>query len=211
MKDFHLQPLMKEIEIIYSGEKIQLSSIRKNEIENFWTEINKTHTFFRGEVFTVESILELEKTYRIVVNRTDYAHYLHTVKNNLVDEEACKVIFGAGLVETIDSFFILGEMACHTAYPGRVQFVGGGLGWEDLKEDRFDIKASVLRELHEELGVTSKYVSNCKPVHVKIGGTYNSIVILFHITIDLSKKEFLHHYSLFINKLCNKGEKPEFK
>jgi len=169
MKTIKLTPITKEVEIEYTQNSVQLSSKRKNEIEEFWMEINQDGSFHRGEVFSVESLIERENSYKIMVGCTDYAHYLHTVRNHIEDEEGCKVVFGAGLVETKDSKLVFGEMANHTAFPGRLQCVGGGLSWEDKKGNHFDIKESVLRELNEELGVDrSKHIEKCVPVFIKI-------------------------------------------
>ncbi len=168
MKSILLTPLTKEVEIEYTQNLVQLSSERKNEIEEFWMEINQDGLFHRGEVFNVDSLIEQESLYKIMLNCTDYAHYLHTVRNHIADEEGCKVVFGAGLVETNDSKFVFGEMANHTAYPGRLQCVGGGLSWDDKKGNHFDIKESVLRELNEELGIDySKHIEKCTPVFLK--------------------------------------------
>lgn len=212
MKPIQLIKLTKDVNILYTNNLMELSSRRMKEVEDFWLDINQQNSFHRGEVFNVQSMIEQENSYKIVLNRTDYAHYLHTVRNHVTDDEGCKVVFGAGLVETKDSKFVFGEMGNHTAYPGRFQCVGGGLSWNDKKDDAFDIKASVLRELAEELGIYDrKQIERCSPVFIKTGGTYDFIVVLYHIKLKITSMELSESYRNFTDELLLKGEKPEFQ
>lgn len=212
MKPTILTPITKEIKIEYTGDPVQLTAARSKEIEDFWLEVNHNRRFHRGEVFSVSSIVEQQDLFTVQLSRTDYAHYLHTVRNSVFDQESCKVIFAAGLVETNDSKYIFGEMNSHTAYPGRLQCVGGGLSWEDKIGNFFDSKKSVLRELSEELGITdSDQIKSCIPVFIKTGGTYDFIVVLYRIKLRFTAEELLLHYQRFIDHLLKEGEKPEFQ
>lgn len=212
MKPIILTPFTKKVEIEYTQNFVQLSPERKNEIEEFWVEINKHRSFHRGEIFHINSVIEQGDLCKIMLNRTDYAHYLYTVRNHATDEEGCKVVYGAGLVETKDSKFVFGEMGNHTAYPGRLQCVGGGLNCEDLKGNYFDIEESLLRELMEELGIDeTKHIEKCTPVFIKKGGTYDFLVILYHIQLRILADELIENYQHYTEELLTKGEKPEFQ
>lgn len=213
MKPVELIPATKEVIVMNTQNYILLSERRKKDIEHFWMEMNKDGTFHRGEVFNVCSIIEDEDVYKILLNCTDYAHYLYSVRNHITDMEGCRVVYGAGLVETCDSKYIFGEMGNHTAYPGRLQCVGGGLSWEDENENCFNIQQSVLRELAEELGVhnNGEMIEKCTPKFIKFGGTYDFLVILYHIKLKISAKEFLEKYHEFTINLKMAGEKPEFQ
>lgn len=211
MKPTVLTPINKQVIIEYAGDEVQLPSERKGEIEDFWLEINRDGTFQRGEIFHVCSIIEQEDLCKVLLKHTDYAHYLHTVRNYITDEEGCKVVYGAGLVETNDCKYIFGEMGNHTAYPGRLQCVGGGLSSEDRNGNYFDMKQSVLRELAEELGVqNSDRIESCIPKFIKAGGPYDFIVILFHIKLRDTAEEFFAKYDNFTETIIAQGEKPEF-
>lgn len=45
----NLIPLNKKMEVICTQRPVQLSAERQNEIEEFWTEINKDGKFYRGD------------------------------------------------------------------------------------------------------------------------------------------------------------------
>ncbi|WP_462420936.1 hypothetical protein [Salinicoccus sp. Marseille-QA3877] len=208
----NLIPLNKKVEVICTKKPVQLSEKRQNEIEAFWADINKDEKFYRGEAFDIETVTEKKDKYKIFLNTTDYAHHLHTVWNHISDEERCRTIFSAGLVETSDSKFIFGEMASNTAYPGRLQCAGGGLSNEDLDRDYFDLEKSVLRETKEELAIDEdKHVEQCQPVLMKDVHIHDSLVVLYHLKVNLSEKEFKKTYQLYVEELKNKNEVPEFK
>ena len=62
--------------------------------------------------------------------------------------------FGMGALRCADGAFVLGEMAAHTANAGRIYFPAGTPEPADLDGGRFDVAASVMREIEEETGLT---------------------------------------------------------
>ena len=208
----NLIPLDKKVEVICTQNPVQLSAKRQDEIEEFWVDINKDGKFYRGEAFDIESVTEEKDKYKIQLNITDYAHHLHTIRNHISDEERCRTIFSAGLVETSDSKFIIGEMASDTAYPGKLQCAGGGLSNKDLDGDYFDLKKSVLRETKEELAIDEEeHVEQCQPVLMKDVHIHDSLVVLYHLKVNLSVKEFQENYQRYVDELKSYNEVPEFK
>lgn len=201
----------KEVKVEYTGEEVRLSSRRKQEIEKFWLDVNKEQQFLRGDTFTIQSIVEQDDVMNIKLSLTDYAHYLHTVRHHITDQEGCKVVYGAGLIETKDGQFVIGKMASHTAYPDRLQCAGGGLGWEDITGRYFNVENSVLREVNEEFGIEHDTIEQCTPIYLMKTAGYDHLVILFHIKIQLVARELLEDYQRFATELISQGEKPEFQ
>ncbi|MBY6037610.1 hypothetical protein KUV80_13145 [Fictibacillus nanhaiensis] len=207
-----ISSLTKPVRIKASSKPAQLSKDYQQKVENFWEVVNANHRFTRGEVFFVESIVEKQDFYDINLVVSDYAHYLYSVRSERKELESCKVIYGAGLVETKDSFLIFGEMANHTAYPQRLQCVGGGLSKEDLNDGFFDLERNVLRELTEELGIHyPEDIQNCSVKYIKTGGTYDFIAVLYHIQLNVTLQQFQERYEAFCQDLLSNGEVPEFQ
>lgn len=208
----NLIPLNKEIEVKCTQNPVHLSDKRQNDIEEFWADVNKDGIFHRGEVFDIESVTEEKYMYKILLNITDYAHHLHTIRKHITDEERCRTIFSAGLIEIVDSKFIIGEMASNTAYPGRLQCAGGGLSYEDLNGDHFDLEKSVLREAKEELAIDEdNHVVHCQPVLMKDVYIHDSLVVLYHLKVNLSEKELRENYEDYVDELTSNNELPEFQ
>jgi len=61
--------------------------------------------------------------------------------------------FGMGALRASDGAFVMGEMAHHTANPGRIYFASGTPDLDDVKGGTLDIPGSVVRELEEETGL----------------------------------------------------------
>ncbi|MGY3343095.1 MULTISPECIES: NUDIX hydrolase [unclassified Bradyrhizobium] len=61
--------------------------------------------------------------------------------------------FGMGALRTSDGAFVMGEMARHTANPGRIYFASGTPDLDDVRDGRLDIPGSVVREIEEETGL----------------------------------------------------------
>lgn len=210
MNTTKLVPLTKEVKVKLLEDQVKLSENRVNQIEQFWNEINVNGSFHRGEVFHVQSIEEGHDSYLVNLVRSDYAHYLYSVRHP-IDKESCNIIYSAGLLETTDGTFVFGEMASNTAYPGRLQCVGGGLSFDDLVDSYFHMENSVLRELSEELGLNpATDVVECTPKFIKTGGTFNFTTILYHMKIDLSESELKETYAKFEDQLVKQGVIPEF-
>ncbi|MFE1245281.1 hypothetical protein ACFW35_14215 [Fictibacillus sp. NPDC058756] len=180
MKPAVLTYVTKPLSVKLDEIPVELPEPFQDKVENFWSEINKDNRFTRGEVFHVNTVEESQYFLNVILKRSDYAYYLYSVRNKQIEMERCRVIYSAGLVETADSFFVFGEMGKNTAYPGRLQCVGGGLSVHDLQDSVFNLEKSLLRELHEELGIIDNNdVKECGVKYLKTGGDFDFITITY--------------------------------
>jgi 8-oxo-dGTP pyrophosphatase MutT (NUDIX family) len=212
MKPAVLTYVTKPLSVKLDEIPVELPEPFQDKVENFWSEINKDNRFTRGEVFHVNTVEESQDFLNVTLKRSDYAYYLYSVRNKQIEMERCRVIYSAGLVETADSFFVFGEMGAETAYPGRLQCVGGGLSGHDLQDSVFNLEKSLLRELHEELGIIDNNdVKECTVKYMKTGGDFDFITVLYHIQLNLTLEQLDEQYKVFCKALIAKGESPEFQ
>ncbi|MGC8487276.1 MAG: hypothetical protein ACP5QO_03510 [Clostridia bacterium] len=169
---------------------------------------------FRGPAFTVAHVTQTTDALPVTLRPSDYAHYLYTVRNPHPREHAFRAVYGVGLVRTRDHVLIGGEMGVHTAYPHRLQAGAGRLDRSDVDTDGSgDLRGSVLRELHEELGLygdDANAVEDNTSVWLKSGGPYDFLVIVFRVTLTLIEAHLLARYTRVEEQLRSHGGVPEF-
>lgn len=90
----------------------------------------------------------------MTVVRTNYSTYLYNDNIGMPDEKYNIIHIWSGiLLETLDSYLVVGEMDETTSVPKCLQIPGGGTSDEDIKGDILDINLNLKRELKEELNL----------------------------------------------------------
>jgi hypothetical protein len=213
MKPFIVSPA-KEISVRFSNKEVQLPEAIQSRIDSYWNELiagGKTYT--RGEVFTVTHKEAVGDAINILVEKTDYAHYLYCQNKESLDENGVHIIHTAVLVETSDEYYIFGEMGPQTSRHGIVQLCGGGIDNDDLKGEYFDFKHNVTKELQEELDIdvndTSRVV-DFDEAYLKEGGPTDKMTVIFTVVLKDTKGVFLERYNNFVKKLRENNQDPEF-
>lgn len=214
MKPIVIKKINGDIEIIHYDKEYKLADDVRDKIDNYWNNLlNSGKTFTRGVVFTINKIENIDKDLKVYLESTDYAHYLYTINNKILEDFACRVIYTSILVETLDSKLIIGEMAFNTATPNRLQCCGGGFDNEDIIEGKIDIYNNIRRELYEELGIDlldTNIVSNIQPKYIQSGGENNFIGLVFKVELKINEKEYVELYEQHVKKLKLQNIVPEF-
>lgn len=198
-----IEKITKEIEVLYNGEKIILPESLQAKIDAHWNELLESGKkfFTRGEVFTIAKVEETTDKIIVEVAQTDYAHYVYTLYSGIFDDLSCRVIHTSALIETSDKRIIIGEMGSHTASPGKLQCVGGGIDKGDIFGEKFDMLHNITKELQEEVGIDvadENIVKDIKPFYFKKGGSRNSLGLIFMVRLKISEEEFKRHYQKFV-------------
>ena len=148
MQNVQIYTIPENIRVIYDKNEIVLPEKFKKVIEDNWNLLMKQgKKFFRGEVYTISRIESSNNNLTIYLNLSDYAHYVYTIYNRNQKELSCRVIYTSALVETIDGYFVFGEMADHTSTPKRLQCAGGGIDSIDIKENIVDINSNIKKRI----------------------------------------------------------------
>lgn len=214
MKPFEVSSISKEIVVRSSNQNVQLPEDIQSKIDAYWDElIANGKSYKKGEVFTVTRKEVTEETIDILVEKTDYAHYLYCQNVESLGENGVHIIHTAVLVETSDGYYIFGEMGHQTSRHGIVQLCGGGIDNNDLMGGYFDFRHNITKELQEELDVdvsdTSR-VTYFDEAYLKEGGPTDKITVVYKVVLNETKDEFFEKYDTFVERLKNDGEDPEF-
>lgn len=190
---------------------LKLPDLESNVCEAQWSSLKKSGAnFFRGIVYSVTNNTIANNRCSLDVVKSDYAHYQYTVNNEPVNTPI-RALYVSALLVTSDQYFVIGEMANNTATPGRLQLPGGNVDEHDLVENiDLDTKSSVLREIHEEVGLIPSTIENItKPYCLKQEGNDNFYGLIYQCNLDLDKNELLGIFNKHNSELLANGEKPE--
>lgn len=215
MKPFKISPITKEPVVKFSKKNIQLPRDAQAKVDAYWEElISRGKTYKRGEVFTVTQKNISEDTINILVEKTDYAHYLYCQNIDGLGENGVCIIHTASLVETSDGYTIFGEMGHQTSRAGIHQLCGGGIDNDDLRDDYFDFTHNITKELLEELGID--VADQCRityfsEAYFKEGGPTDKMAVVFRVVLNETKDIFLEKCSQFEESLKIHGKLPEFE
>jgi len=205
----------KDLKVIFHGDKFVLPIEMRNKIDEYWNLLIKNgEKLFRGEVFTVSNIKEINNEIIISVDLSDYAHYLYSRRIGVPEKYACKNLHTSCLIETFDSIFIFGKMGKNTSLFGNIQCVGGGLDNDDIQGDTVDLVHNIKKELAEEVGINiddNNLVEEFNIRYLKYNPDVYSIAAIFILKLKINAQEFKDSYAKFENQLKSEGIMPEFE
>lgn len=214
MKDFVVSRLTKKLIVRFSGEQIVLPHDVQEKIDTYWEKLlSSGKSYKRGEVFTVTKKEVFEDRIEILVEKTDYAHYLYSQNIGNLGEYAVHIIHIASLVETSDGKIIFGKMGEQTSRSSVCQLCGGGIDNDDLRGDIFDFEHNIKKELVEELGIDTEDTQRIKSfelAYFKEGGPTDKMTVIYRVILNETSIEFMKRYEDFVLQLEKNGEKPEF-
>lgn len=144
----------KKMEVILKNEVIKLPNELKNKInENFENMKKSGANVWNGEVLCVSECNIQENKVEIICKKSDYAHYLYGERIGCPKGYECKNLSAGCLLETIDGYYIVGELDNNTSYPTMLQVTGGGIDKTDIVEEKINIEKTIKREAREELNI----------------------------------------------------------
>ncbi|HBI34292.1 MAG TPA: hypothetical protein DEA43_01935 [Candidatus Moranbacteria bacterium] len=214
MKNFIISPIAKKIIVRFSNKCVILPLDIQDKVDAYWDELIKSgKNYKRGEVFTVTKKEEFEDRIDILVEKTDYAHYLYCQNIDALGENGVHIIHTAALVETSDEKIIFGKMGNQTSRSEIHQLCGGGIDNNDLRDDIFDLNHNIKKELEEELGINiddSKRIETFGLAYFKEGGPTNKMTVTYKVKLNETSEEFMEKYNEFVLYLKKNNKLPEF-
>lgn len=144
----------KKVKIILKDENIELPTKLKEQISENFEKMKKTGAnIWNGEVLCVSECNIEEDEVKIICKKSDYAHYLYGERVGCPSQYECKNISAGCLLETIDGYYIVGELDEKTSYPTMLQVTGGGIDKKDILDGNIDVENTIKREAMEELKI----------------------------------------------------------
>ncbi len=201
----------KEIQVILKDEVIELPSELKEKIKENFEKVKSTGAnIWNGEVFCVSRCEIKDKKVVIVCKKSDYAHYLYGERIGLPKEYGCRNLSAGCLIETIDGYYVVGELDGSTSYSNVLQVTGGNIDKQDIIDERIYVERTISREAKEELNIN---LNNNKINYMYITEENEQLgVQLFSKEIiNITAEELNNHFEKYYNYLRENNLEIEFK
>lgn len=193
MNETIISEFNNNIKVYYTNQKVSLPLPYIEDVNRYWESLLiNGKIFFNGDVFTINNIETNEDGVNIFVGLTDYAHFLYTINKNSYEDNDCRVIHTSVLIETKDNKFAIGEMNEGTAFPFKLQFIGGGIDNSDINGEILDLEHNIKKEILEELGIeveNKSIVKSLKPCYLKSGGVSNFLSAIYKLELLINEDE----------------------
>lgn len=214
MQPVTIIPMPSMLEARFSGKKYVLPPDIQENVDEYWDSLMREgKTYTRGEVYTVSRKLVKEDSIRLLMDETDYAHYLYCRDVEDLEEHNIHLVSTASLVLTKDNKLIFGKMGDHTARAGILQTCGGGIDRSNLMEEILDLDHNMGSELLEEINIDvddHRVVESFAPTHLKYGGRMDKMTAIYTTKLHITGSRFQNQYKEFTDDLQKNGETPEF-
>lgn len=209
--------IAKPIEARILDYPINLPLTLQSKIEEFWQkQVEKNPYLFNGEVWSVSKFQEFPDKLQLLIQKTDYAHYLYDERVGIDSPYSCYNLNCGILLETNDHYYVVGEMNETTSYPHGLQISGGNLDDQDILPDgKVDLIGNVARELNEELNLTlfdSTQISSYQFAYLELPqGKRHSYAPMMKGQLTFSAKEMEKYYQSYQQSLRQTGGEIEFE
>ena len=195
----------KDVNIIIKDEQVELpESLRKKVLENFKNMKKSGANIWNGNLLCVSDVDIGRSTVNLICKKSDYAHYLYGEHIGCPIEYEYRNLSAGCFLETIDGYYIIGELDDTTSYPNMLQTTGGGIDKKDISNGKIDVEQTITREALEELNINlndRNIVLYNKLNYLFISGENEQpgVQVFSKAQIKMTAKEMKKHFEEYIN------------
>jgi hypothetical protein len=158
------------LELRFSPKPWPFAQERRPQIDAYFARLRADNPdLWNGRVLVLHDFALAPDVFHGDYLETDFASFLAWRDWDFPDR-SIRNCFGLAALRGADGAFLLGVMADHTANAGKVYFVGGTPDPDDIDAGKVDLDGSVLRELSEETGLSTREVSPESGWHAVFAG-----------------------------------------
>lgn len=204
-----------KIKVVVENKRIELPEEIQTEIDKHWEQAQKENpNIWNGEITCVADCSISEQEIIITCKKSNYAHYLYDERIGLSEKYGCSNLSAGCLIETSDNYYIVGELAENTSYPGCMQISGGNADNSDIKNGEIEISNTIIRECKEELNIDLLDCEQVEQYEIKYVGLptakMHTYLVLAKGKIKLDSVEMKKHYEKYLDYLKQNNLEIEF-
>ena len=130
-------------------------------------------------------------------------------KIGLSREYECRNLSAGCLVETIDGYYLIGELDNSTSFPNVLQVTGDNIDKKDIIEEKIHIEQTILREAKEELNINLKN-SRISYMYITEENEQPGIQIFSKAIINMTAEDMNNHFKKYYKHLKENNLEIEF-
>ena len=206
----------KKMQTILKNEIIELPIKLKEKINENFENMKKTGAnIWNGEVLCVSECNIEEDKVEIICKKSNYAHYLYGEKIGCPKQYECKNLSAGCLIETMDGYYIVGELDENTSYPTMLQVTGGNIDKKDIFDNNIDVEKTIKRETMEELKINLNDKENIlyngiSYLYISEEGEQPGIQLFSKAKIKMTVEEMKTHFEEYYKYLKENNLEIEF-
>ena len=207
----------KKVQAVLKNEITELPFELRTKInENFEYMKSQGANIWNGEGLCVSACNINDNNVKIICEKSDYAHYLYGERIGCPKEYECKNLSAGCLLETIDGYYIVGELDESTSYPRMLQVTGGGIDKNDIFDGIINVENTIIREAKEELNIdlnNEKEILHNKLSYIYISnqGEQPGVQLFSKAKMQITAKEMDNHFNNYYNYLKQNSLEIEFR
>jgi len=174
---------VERLELRFSPRPWSFAQQRRPQIDAHFAHLRgRNPHLWNGRVLLLHDFVLAPDVFRGDFFETDFASFLAWQDWDFPDR-SIRNCFGIAALRGADGGILVGITADHTLNAGKVHFVGGGPDPNDIVADRVDLHGSVLRELSEETGLSTREVAPEAGWHVVFTGMYIAMLKVLNASV----------------------------
>lgn len=171
---------------------------------------------WNGDVLCVSDVDIGSSTVNLICKKSDYAHYLYGEHIGCTTEYECKNLSAGCFLETIDGYYVIGELDDTTSYPNILQTTGGGIDKKDISAGKINIEQTIIREALEELNINlndgnAVSYNNLNYLFVSGENEQPGVQVFSKAQIKMTSREREEHFQKYNKYLIANHLEVEFK
>ena len=204
-----------KIKVIVDNNKIELPDEIQKNINKHWEQAQKENpNIWNGEITCVADCAINDQEIIITCKKSNYAHYLYDERIGLCEKYGCSNLSAGCLIETSDNYYIVGELAENTSFPGCMQISGGNADNNDIKNGEINISNTIVRECKEEINIDLLNSDQVEEYAIKYVGLptdkMHTYLVLAKGKIKMDSVQMKKHYDQYLKYLKENNLEIEF-
>lgn len=207
----------KKINVLIENTKFDIpQDLEKKILKNFENMKNSGKNIWNGDLLCVSDINTTDNDVTLICKKSNYAHYLYGENIGCPPKYECRNLSAGCFLETLDGYFVFGELANTASFPHVLQTTGGGVDKADISDNKINVEQTITREALEELNIdlnNKNIISNniLSYLFVSEKDEQPGVQVFSKAIINMTTNEFNEYFENYYKYLIKNNLEIEFQ